>query len=342
MNFDEKRRNLLKLLCGTMMTLAATATASRTSAAATQKPRPINVALLSLRTATRIEKFKASIEREFRRVAPQHITLKLVSIPSSVQGDRLKLQDALSQMPFFACISENVAATLLAADLPEAGPVIFTIAGDPALSGLMPVAPQKRRNFTGFTSYAPTDIKRWEILSEAFPDIERIVVLASAGGPAKRLLASAGSVSDFIGRIEVAEIDVRKNPVQQVRAALSRRRIGVDVPHTALTSASPYSIIDCINETRHPCIYDGTHYVRWGGLLSYEADPLPEAQTISEYLLLLLQGVPPDKIPIRYPSSFTLAVNLQTGKASGIELRKSLLLRTNTFIKNTDRPAGLT
>ncbi len=344
MNFDDKRRYLLKLACDvTLATLSVTGAtiAAGANAVSRRETKLIHAALMSRRTPARLEKFRLHIENEFLRLAPRGFKLNLVVIPFSVQEDRAKLQRALSETSFFACVSENVSTAIWAAEFLNETPIVFSVAGDPVLSGLVRPAPDDLRNVTGFTSFAPTDIKRWEILFEAFPEIERVVVLSASGEAAKQLRAAAQTASGFIGKIDVAEIDVKKDVLQQVRTVLSARRIGVDVPHTALTSTNPLSIIDCLNETRLPSIFDGTHYVKWGGLLGYEADPLPEVQTIAELLLLLMQGVPPSKIPIRYPSSFTLAVNLQTATASAIKLKKSLLFRTNTFFKTTDRPAGM-
>ncbi|MEO8384059.1 MAG: ABC transporter substrate binding protein [Betaproteobacteria bacterium] len=331
----------MKLACTAALAVTASTISAGAGTSGRRETKVIHVALISRRTPARLDELRLSIENEFLRVAPRSLSLNLVAIPFDVQRDHATLRRALRASPFFACVSESVSSTIWAAEIPNNIPIIFSVAGDPVLSGLLRPDLGKLHNVTGFTSFAPTHIKRWEILSEAFPQIEKIVVLSSAGEAAKQLRADAKRASDFIGKIEVAELDVHKDVLSQVRAVVSAGRVGVDVPHTALTSTKPLSIIDCLNQTRLPCIYDGTNYAKWGGLLSYEADPLPEAQTICEFLLLLLQDVPADKIPIRYPSSFTLAVNLETAAASAITLKKSLLFRTSKFFKTTDRPAGM-
>lgn len=335
MNFDEKRRRLLKL---SLFATSSAMIAPGSMVAARQPVTSVPVALISLRTLSENSRFRSEIESESRRVFPPNLKLDLISIPNNIQSDHEKLRIALRERPFFACISEKISATIVAAEILENTPIIFSLTGDPLQSGIVHVGAGALRNLTGFTSFSPTHMKRWEVMFSAFPEIDKIVVLA--GSPGIQLAAEAKKISDSIGRIEIIDIDLKKNAVQQVRSALAQNRIGVDVPHTALTSGSPYAIIDCINESRLPCIYDGTHYVKWGGLMSYEADPLPEAQTINEFLLLLLQGVPAVKIPIRYPSSFTLAVNLETALATKLKLKKSLLLRADVVQKKTVRREG--
>ena len=336
MNFDEKRRCLLKL---SLVATSSAMIAPVAMAAARQPVTSVPVALLSLRNASEYSRFRGAIENESRRVFPPSLKLDLIDIPGNIHSNREKLRIALRERPFFACVSESTSATIAAAEILENTPIIFSLTGDPSLSGIVRVGAGALRNVTGFTSFSPTHMKRWEVLFSAFPGIDKVVVLAGSSGI--QLAAEAKKMRDSIGRIEVVDIDMKKNVVQQVRAALAQKRIGVDVPHTALTSVTPYAIIDCINESRLPCIYDGTHYVTWGGLMSYEADPLPEANTINEFLLLLLQGIPAAKIPIRYPSSFTLAVNLETAAAAKLELKKSLLLRANVVQKKAVRREGL-
>jgi ABC-type uncharacterized transport system substrate-binding protein len=300
----------------------------------------VSTALLDIRVPSANIRFQRELENESFIAFPPNRKLNIINIPFGIQADRQKLQSTLLESRFFACVSVGEPATIAAAEILDSTSIVFSVSSDPSRSLVKLPSTGMPKNLTGFTSFSPTHAKRWEVLRSAFPRIDKIIVLAEGRWLREQQLAyEANKHSGRMGKIDVIEIDVKRDVVVQISKILSLagRHVGIDFPHSGLANKDPYSIIDCINSSHVPCVYDGTHYVNWGGLLSYEADPLPEAKTTIECLVLLMQGIPPEKIPIRYPTSFTLAVNLETAKNANLPLNKSLLLRANHFVKKTNR-----
>lgn len=304
----------------------------------------VSTALLDIRIPSANIRFQRELESEAFIAFPPNRKINIINIPFGSQADPKKLQSALLESRLFAVVSVGEPATTAAAEILDRTNIVFSVSSDPLRSLVKSTNAGLPKNLTGFTSFSPTHRKRWEVLRSSFPRVDKIIVLGAGRWLREQQLAhEANEDSNRMGRIDVVEIDVTRDIATQIRNVLARagKNAGIDFPHSGLANKDPYSIIDCINQSHLPCIYDGTHYVDWGGLLSYEADPLPEAKTTIEYLVLLMQGVPPEKIPIRYPTSFTLAVNLETASAANLPLPKSLLLRANHFVKKTNRTVVL-
>ncbi|MEO8136661.1 MAG: ABC transporter substrate binding protein [Betaproteobacteria bacterium] len=334
---EHSRRRFLKTATGT--TLFALLPLGATAAARVQAHRTVSVALLDQRFESDSQEFQRQLQRAFVRKFPGGPALRIESIPLPVQKDPVKLAAALHASEFDLCLTIGEQATRAAAISFRSRPIIFQAIDDPVVDGIVAAAQSPDRNLTGFTSFSPTHLKRWEVLFEAFPDIERLAVLVDA-----QWRHRASVQADALGqgargrRVEIVVLDALRPIVQQLRSIPLHRHLAIDVPHSPLASKDPFIIIDFINSIRVPSIYDGTHYVRWGGLASYEADPLPDIDTIIEYMALLLNDVPPRLIPVRYPSSFSLAFNLQTASASALTISKRILKRANVIVRLTQRP----
>src|SRR6185503_2717870 len=71
---------------------------------------------------------------------------------------------------------------------------------------------------------------------------------------------------------------------------------------------------------RLPTMFIFRQYVDVGGLMSYGVDQLVAYRAIASYTAKILRGAKPSELPVEQPTKFTLAVNLKTAKAFGIEL----------------------
>ena len=330
---ENSRRRFVKAACTMMMGMLP----MHRVVARPPSNRLVAIALLDTRVEAENREFRQQLLQAFGRNFPIDWGLGIENIPFATQSDAAALSLALNAAPFDLCLTVGEHATKAAAAIFRSRPIIFHLTVDPVLDGIVAGMQSPERNLTGFTSFSPTHRKRWEILFEAFPDVERLTVLVGDNWP-HRASVEADALKVPGRRIEIAGIDVFRPILKQLDASTRHRHLAIDVPHTGLTSRNPFMVIDYINALRVPSIYDGTHYVRWGGLASYEADPLPEVDMIMDYMKLVLNDVPPRLIPVRSPSSFTLALNLKTAAQSGLTIGKRLIKRANVIVNGSDRP----
>lgn len=323
-----KKRAFLKLL-----SIAAAIPLIEKLDAAINEKKTTTILLLDARNDSGNIIFQNELQTEFFKASHPNERLNIINIDISTQNDPIKLKEAIKGFEIAAYITVGKRATLAALTQINTIPVIFNTTEDPFTNGILNSSQFTLRSVTGFTSYLQTNVKRWEILKEAFPRIKKIIVFADKNWHhLSELKKESIAVANALGKIDVVEINIGSDIVEQMKSTLSQKQIGLDIPHTSITSINPRTVIERINQSGLPAIYDGAHYVKWGGLFGYEAVPLNAAKTTLELLSLITNGLNAKKIPIRYPTTFTFAINLKTANQHGMTIKKSLILRADSVI----------
>jgi putative ABC transport system substrate-binding protein len=70
-----------------------------------------------------------------------------------------------------------------------------------------------------------------------------------------------------------------------------------------------------------------------GGLMVYAPDYIPLLRRLADQVDQVLKGTKPGDIPIYQPTKFSLAVNLKTAKALGLEIPATLLAQADQVIE---------
>jgi putative ABC transport system substrate-binding protein len=105
------------------------------------------------------------------------------------------------------------------------------------------------------------------------------------------------------------------------------------------TLASPFlnfhrkRLIELAAHHRLPSIWEGTAYVRDGGLLAYGPSFPDMYRRSAGYVAKILNGAKPADLPIEQPIRFELAVNLKAAKALGLAMPPSLLGRADEVVE---------
>jgi putative ABC transport system substrate-binding protein len=213
-------------------------------------------------------------------------------------------------------------------------PIVFAIVGDPIGNGIVESLARPGGNVTGL-SMSNTDLesKRIEVLKEAVPALRRVMILhdpsmGAAGLPEAAAAARALAVEPLI---------VETSDPAQFEAAF-----GDAVGHGAnglSTTASPFlnfhrkRLIELAARHRLASIWEGTAFVRDGGLLSYGPSFPDMYRRSAAYVAKIINGAKPSDLPVQQPILFELAVNLATAKALGLTVPPSLLARANEVIE---------
>jgi putative tryptophan/tyrosine transport system substrate-binding protein len=99
----------------------------------------------------------------------------------------------------------------------------------------------------------------------------------------------------------------------------------------SLTHRASIILLAARNNT--PAVYQGSEFVRDGGLLSYGADMVDIYHRSASYVDRILRGAKPAELPVQLPTKIELTVNLKTAKALGLTVPQSILLRADEVIE---------
>ena len=97
-------------------------------------------------------------------------------------------------------------------------------------------------------------------------------------------------------------------------------------------AASAARLVELVEPTGLPAIYEARVLVEHGGLMSYGPN-MNEAFRLASYVDRILKGAKPGDLPIERPTRFELAINLKTAKALGLDVPVSLLARADEVIE---------
>jgi len=216
-------------------------------------------------------------------------------------------------------------------------PIITTVAGGDLVStGLIASAARPGGNLTGITDESvPLSAKRMGILKEAVPKAGSIAVLWNANDDAMTVRTREIEKAARILKVEVQTIAVR-NPEDFATAfaEMSRHRPdAIFLVADALTGMNRKDVIEFAAKQRIPAMYEGSLFVRDGGLLSYGPSPEETFERAAVYLDKIFKGAKPADLPAEYPTRYYLTVNLKAAEAMGLTIPPVLLIRADSVLK---------
>ena len=213
-------------------------------------------------------------------------------------------------------------------------PIVFAILNDPIADGFVQSLARPGGNVTGM-SMVGSDIetKRVEVLKDAVPAVTKLLLLhdPTMGATA---LADVKAVAKSLGlQFIVSEADDPAKFAEIFADAKARGVDGVTVMASPLLNFQRKHLIELAAQHRLPSIWEGSAYVRDGGLLSYGPSFPDMYRRSAGYVAKILKGQRPSDLPVEQPVKFELAVNLKTARTLGLAIPQALLLRADEVIE---------
>ncbi len=233
-------------------------------------------------------------------------------------------------------VAWNSPGAAAAKDATRTIPIVIVAVGDPVGTGLVGSLARPGGNITG-VSLLNTELtaKGLQLLKEALPKVSRVAFLWNSLNPQSALiLKETQSAAAALG-VTLQPLDVRgPEDLQSALAATTRERAGalVVVPDQMFFS-DRRSIISFAGANRLPTMYFAREFVEAGGLMSYGPNLYENYRRAATYVDKILKGARPGDLPVEQPTKFELVINLKTGKALGLRIPQSLLLRADHVIQ---------
>jgi len=101
----------------------------------------------------------------------------------------------------------------------------------------------------------------------------------------------------------------------------------------ALFNAARREIIKLASQHSLPTMFEAREFVEDGGLMAYGPDIAEMTRRSASLIVKIIKGANPGDLPIEQPTIFELSINVQTGRALGIAIPATVLLRADKVIE---------
>jgi ABC-type uncharacterized transport system substrate-binding protein len=213
-------------------------------------------------------------------------------------------------------------------------PVIFGHVADPVGSGLVPNLARPGGNVTGMSTYFPEVFgKSLEILKEALPHVELVVITRDPENPAQSLADANVDAVAKARRIRLYRVDVRH--VIDYEAAF-KMAVKQRAEAVLVTPQLPFpkQMADFALTHRLPTMtMISAPGAQVGQLIIYGSKYDEQVHRVAGYVDRILKGARPADLPVEQPTKFELVINLKTAKALSLTIPQTVLLRADQVIE---------
>jgi putative ABC transport system substrate-binding protein len=215
-------------------------------------------------------------------------------------------------------------------------PIVFTLVADPLRSGFIASYASSQNNLTGISNYAgPLTGKRLEVLQEIAPGIKRVLVLMAPQEKAAEIsFQFLTEAAPKLG-IELVRHDVSsKEDIEQILQAVPKGVVdAIYYVPSSLVGNNLDLLIHKAKEDRIPLTVTDYSMVEQGALVSYGADLRLLGIQAAKLVAKIMKGAKPSEMPIQTPEQLLLTINLTTAKATGVEIPRGVLERTDRVVE---------
>lgn len=321
-----KRREFLVIVVGAVLPLAANAQQP------VKMPRVLHLSPVDI--PSQVASYRTQL-RELGYIEGRNIRFDFRHAAGDVDRLPAIVEEAVKAGDIDIILAISTPAALAAFKATKTIPIVAFTAVDPVGSGLAKSLASPGGNVTGIAVFAEeTNVKRVELLREAFPRAIRLATVTSklsAGSQNLRTLFDAGSKLGFtVENLMVndpADLTQTLNP--KILAGFDALVFTPDV----LLSSHMAEVIKLVTQSGRPAIFPAPDWVQNGGLMSFGPDFTAASRQVVAQLDRVLKGAQPRDLPFERPTKFDFRINLRTARAMGIEPSPMLLARADEVVE---------
>jgi putative ABC transport system substrate-binding protein len=232
-------------------------------------------------------------------------------------------------------VTQGTATVIAAKQATSVIPIVFASAGDPVANGLIASLSRPGGNVTGLSSQGSDTVgKRFELLREIVPSLQRLAILGNIGNPYAAMEMNEVQTAARTLGFEVIMGEMRRG--EEIAPAFERFKGRADALYVAtdpLALTHRIRIHTLALAARLPTAAVFREFVDAGVLLSYGPNVPNQYGRTADYVDKILRGAKAGDIPVEQPTKFDLAINLTTAMALGLTVPPTLLARADEIIE---------
>jgi putative ABC transport system substrate-binding protein len=227
------------------------------------------------------------------------------------------------------------AAIRAAMDATRSVPVVaLDLETDPVKAGWARTLSRPGGNLTGLFLDLPGMAAKWlELLSATVPAVRRAGLLWDSSTGTAQLEAAQAAAPRFGWDLHVIEVRDTATLDAALKAGVGGGASALVMLSSPLISTSSRMLADFVVKNRLPAISPFRRFSEAGGLLSYGPDFDDFRGRSASYVDKILRGAKAAELPIEQPTKFELVINLKAGKALGVAIPPSMLVRADAVIE---------
>jgi ABC-type uncharacterized transport system substrate-binding protein len=250
------------------------------------------------------------------------------------RSDRLPAMAAdLVHRQVAVIVATSTPAALAVKAATTAIPIVFEMAADPVLLGLVASLNRPGGNVTGVTNTNLEIVpKRLQLLHELVPTASVMALLVNPANPtvaeinSKEVQTAARTLGLEVHVLNAStERDLDGAFAKLIQLRAGGLVIGVD---PFFTGGSEQLAALTVSHAV-PTIYQGRSFAAAGGLLSYGGDTTDAYRLTGIYVGRVLKGEKPADLPVQQATKVELYINLKTAKALGLTIPNTLVGRAD-------------
>jgi putative tryptophan/tyrosine transport system substrate-binding protein len=231
----------------------------------------------------------------------------------------------------------NTAAALAAKAATATIPIVFNIGANPVEIGLVASLARPGGNVTGVTTLGvEVGPKQLEVLRELVPAATVFALLVNPSNPAlaetqaKDLTTAAHALGV---RIHVLRASTDRDFDAVFASLVDLHAGGLVIGVDAFFNSRTEQLAALASRHTMPTISAYQEFTGAGGLMSYGGNIWDTSRQTGGYAGLILRGEKPASLPVMQSTKLSLAINLKTAKALGLEVPPTLLARADGAIE---------
>jgi putative ABC transport system substrate-binding protein len=307
------------------------------SALAQQRKRPVIGWLSSATQAYSDSKAAVFLQalRELGYVEGQNFDIVYRS-SGGIQDRLPALAEELVRLKPDVILAIAIAAAVPARKATSTIPIVSPALADAVRLGLIASEARPGGNVTGVEPYVPgLPAKQLEIAREVVPGARTIGLLTNLVDPkAPPQLKELEAAGQGLEIKLVAKDANRPDEIEDALQFLAEQKTDVVIVlQTSMLISQTRPIAESALAKRLPTVYGYREHVVDGGLISYGVDLRWCYQRAAGLVVKILHGSAPGDLPVEFPTSVLLSVNLRIAKLLGLAVSPHLLARADEIIE---------
>jgi len=247
------------------------------------------------------------------------------------------INDAVRRTVAVIATPGSTPASLAAKAATATIPIVFGVAEDPVMLGLVASLAQPGGNATGINFFASEiDAKRLGLMHEMLPKASRFAVLVNpanrvttgaTSNALKRAAPGLGLELVFFNASTPAEIDAA------FAAIAAQRADALFIAPDGFFATRGAQLVTLAARDRIPASIFSSDVVKAGLLMSYGTSLGDVFRQVGVYTGSILKGAKPADLPVLQSTKFEFLINVQTARSLGLDVPPTLLARADEVIE---------